>query len=181
MVNPASAGLAHDLPTRRLAILRSVMARPARRRARPLADGLGLESSCSRDFGDPRGRADRVELEPSPGIDRALPGSPRRRRLFCLWLSASHPLSGRINGQAPRVPRVVVQPGRVVGLKPSCPHHPGFPTHDRPAIGHGQGCALPVLPSGKHAVFSREQNRKAPPNADRGERPQPHHHNGEAR
>ena len=32
-----------------------------------------------------------------------------------------------VKGQAPRVPRVGVQPGRVVGLTPACPHHPGLP------------------------------------------------------
>ena len=65
------------------------------------------------------------DLKPGQGIDRASPAHPRPDTFsVCFVRHASLRLP--VNGQAPRVPRVVVQAGRVLGF--ACgPHQPRLP------------------------------------------------------
>ncbi len=109
------------------------------------------------------------DLKPGQGIDRASPAHPRPDT-FSLRFVRHASLRLPVNGQAPRVPRVVVQAGRVLALRAAGRTSPALPSHDSQPQGRGQGCALPALLSERHGPF-RKQSRKVRPLAERGKDP----------
>lgn len=65
------------------------------------------------------------DLKPGQGIDRASPAHTRPDT-FSVRFVRHASLCLPVNGQAPRLPRVVVQAGRVLGF--ACgPHQPRLP------------------------------------------------------